>query len=250
MLFVCVFAYNNHDESISHCCSPFSGALVGTYFILVSFCINGKENCRLRKFLPRISHSRAHSAAETPTATIKGTLLLPDATPVNMTRVALNAGEQLTYSRLDGTFAFYNVPPGVHLVDVYSHELMFGQVKIQLLEDSMDAPKCIEYAYPGANKQPIAHPLVLTASASYEYFEQRPGFSIFSLLKNPMLLMMVFSVGLMYLMPKMMENMDPEEQERMRKQMEMQKDPSAMLTNLFGMGEQEPVKPVRRNKRD
>lgn len=189
--------------------------------------------------------------APTATATIKGTLLLPDDTPVNMTRLSLNAGEQLTYSRLDGTFAFYNVPPGVHLVDVHSHTLMFSQVKIQLLEDSMDKPKCIEYAYPGANKQPIAHPLVLTAHATYEYFEQRPGFSIFSLLRNPMLLMMLFTVGMMYLMPKMMENLEPEEKEKMRAQMEMQKDPTKMLSHLFGLGEEEePAKPARRTKRD
>lgn len=189
--------------------------------------------------------------APTATATIKGTLLLPDDTPVNMTRLSLNAGEQLTYSLLDGTFAFYNVPPGVHLVDVHSHTLMFSQVKIQLLEDSMDKPKCIEYAYPGANKQPIAHPLVLTAHATYEYFEQRPGFSIFSLLRNPMLLMMLFTVGMMYLMPKMMENLEPEEKEKMRAQMEMQKDPTKMLSHLFGLGEEEePAKPARRTKRD
>jgi hypothetical protein len=189
--------------------------------------------------------------APTATATIKGTLLLPDDTPVNMTRLSLNAGEQLTYSRLDGTFAFYNVPPGVHLVDVHSHTLMFSQVKIQLLEDSTDIPKCIEYAYPGANKQPIAHPLVLTAHATYEYFEQRAGFSIFSLLRNPMLLMMLFTVGMMYLMPKMMENLEPEEKEKMRAQMEMQKDPTKMLSHLFGLGEEEePAKPARRTKRD
>lgn len=169
---------------------------------------------------------------------------------MNATRVALNAGEQLTYSRLDGTFAFYNVPPGVHLIDVYNHEYMFSQVKIQLLPESMDAPKCIEYAYPGANKQSIPHPLTLTALAKYQYFEQRPGFSIFSLLKNPMLLMMIFSVGLMYAMPKMMEGLEPEEQERMRKQMEMQKDPTKMIASLFGGQQEEPVQPVRRKKRD
>ena len=166
-----------------------------------------------------------------------------------MTRVSLNAGEQHTYSRLDGTFAFYNVPPGVHLVDVYSHEFMFSQVKIQLLEGFMDAPKCIEYAYPGANKQSVAHPLILTAYATYEYFENRPGFSILALLKNPMLLMMIFSVGLMYVMPKMMENLDPEEQERMRAQMEMQKDPTKLLSTLFGMGQPEVIQPVRKEKR-
>jgi hypothetical protein len=114
----------------------------------------------------------------------------------------------------------------------------------------MAAPKCIEYAYPGANKQPISHPLVLTAHATYEYFEPRPGFSVLSLLRNPMLLMMLFSVGLMYVLPKMMENLEPEEQERMRAQMEMQKDPTKMLSQLFGMGEEKPTKPARRNKRD
>ena len=216
---------------------------VGKCLCLETFFINQK----LTK-----NHHAISAAAATPTATIKGTLLLPDDTPVNMTRVSLNAGEQQTYSRLDGTFAFYNVPPGVHVVDVMSHQFLFSQVKIQLLQDSMDAPKCIQYAYPGANKQPIGHPLVLTATATYEYFEKRPGFSIFSLLKNPMLLMMVFSVGMMFLMPKMMENLDPEEQEQMRKQMEMQKDPTKLLSNMFGMGEaqEKTIKPVKRGKRD
>ena len=167
-----------------------------------------------------------------------------------MTRISLDAGEQMTYSRLDGTFAFYDVPPGVHLVDVHSHTYMFSQVKIQLLEDSMDAPKCIEYAFPGASKQAIPHPLVLTAHATYEYFEPRPRFSILSLLKNPMLLMMIFSAGLMYMMPKMMEGLEPEEQERMRKQMEMQKDPQKLMASLFGMGEEEPPPKTRRSKKE
>jgi hypothetical protein len=67
-----------------------------------------------------------------------------------------------------------------------------------------------------------------------------------------MLLMMVFSVGMMFLMPKMMENLDPEEREQMRKQMEMQKDPTKMLSSMFGMGgeQEKTIKPVKRGKRD
>lgn len=45
---------------------------------------------------------------------------------------------------------------------------------------------------------------------------------------------MVFTVGLMYYMPKMMEGLEPEERERMQKQMAMQQNPSAMLGELFG----------------
>jgi len=98
----------------------------------------------------------------------------------------------------------------------------------------MDAPKCIEYVYPGAPKQAIPHPLLLTAHAKYEYFEKRPGFSFSSLLKNPMMLMMLVSVGLMAVMPKMMENLDDDQKDQMKRQMEMQTDPSKMLTQLWG----------------
>ena len=44
---------------------------------------------------------------------------------------------------------------------------------------------------------------------------------------------MVFTVGLMYFMPKMMEGLEPEERERMQRQMEMQQNPSAMIGELF-----------------
>ena len=111
---------------------------------------------------------------------------------------------------------------------------------------------CIEYTYPGAAKKPISHPLVLNVIATYEYFEVKRGFSIFSIFKNPMFLMMAFSVGLMVLMPKMMEGMDPEEKELMRKQMEMQKNPtqmfSEMMGGLTGTGEEEQTKQTKKIK--
>eukprot|EP00591_Stephanopyxis_turris_P007465 CAMPEP_0195511760 /NCGR_PEP_ID=MMETSP0794_2-20130614/3972_1 /TAXON_ID=515487 /ORGANISM="Stephanopyxis turris, Strain CCMP 815" /LENGTH=229 /DNA_ID=CAMNT_0040639417 /DNA_START=95 /DNA_END=784 /DNA_ORIENTATION=+ len=173
----------------------------------------------------------------TPTTTIRGKLRLPNDTPVNTTRVTLNNNEYTTYTQSDGSFAFYNVPPGVHLLDVQSLTHLFSHVKIQLLESAMTAgegPKCIEYAYPGAPKQAIPHPLLLTAHAKYQYFEPRQGFSILSILKNPMLLMMLVSGVLMFMMPKMMENLDPEQKEQMQKQMEMQSDPQKMLSQLWG----------------
>jgi hypothetical protein len=100
----------------------------------------------------------------------------------------------------------------------------------------------------------MEYPLVLNAWATYDYFEVKRGFSILSIFKNPMILMMVASVGLMYWMPKLMEGMEPEERERMKKQMEMQKDPSKMLGQLFGGGgggaeEEEEPSPRSRQQR-
>jgi hypothetical protein len=132
---------------------------------------------------------------------------------------------------------------------------MFSQVKIQLLADSMDQPRCIEYYYPGAQKSPITHPLLLTALATPQYFEPKKSFSPFVLLKNPMVIMMIFSVGLMVVMPQMMQNLDPEQKEQMRKQMEVQQDPSKMLNQLWGdfSGKKEEPKEgkvIRRVKRE
>jgi hypothetical protein len=49
-----------------------------------------------------------------------------------------------------------------------------------------------------------------------------------------MVLMMLFSVGMMFVMPKMMEGLDPEEKARMKQQMEAQKDPTQMFSQMWG----------------
>ena len=186
----------------------------------------------------------AHSLADLPVSNLEGVLKFPDMTPFNLTaRITLDHDEYTTYSRSDGSFVIYNVKPGIHQLDIHDLNFHFSQVKVQLLEESMDAPKCLEYAYPGAAKKSIPYPLVLTAHASYQYFEARKGFSIFTIFKNPMFLMMAFSVGMMFVMAKMMENLEPEEKARMQQQMEMQKDPTKMLSQLWGdmTGDQEPA---------
>ena len=172
-------------------------------------------------------------------ATIQGTLSLPPHTTtgtttgplptLNATRVTLNAGEYSTYTTASNTFAFHNIPTGVHSLTVHHPIYHFSQVKIQVTEDI----KCIEYMYAGAQKRSIEHPLELSALATIDYFEPKPSFSPFRMLKNPMVLLMLFSVVMMVVMPNMMNNLDPEQKEQMKKQMEMQQDPSKMLSSLW-----------------
>jgi len=183
----------------------------------------------------------ALGSEEIPTTVIRGKLEVKEgtrnnlvSTPIKSTLITLDNGEKITYSREnDGSFVFYEVKPGIHLLDVQSDSYLFSQVKIQVDSDSTSV-KCIEYVYPGAMKQPLPHPLLLQGHAKFNYFEARPGFSPFSMLRNPMVLMMLFSVFIMVLMPKMMENLDDDQKEQMQRQMEMQNDPSKMLSNLWG----------------
>lgn len=190
--------------------------------------------------------------ADSTVRNLEGVLKFPDMSPFNLTaHITLNHDEYSTYARSDGSFVIYNVKAGIHQLDIHTTNFHFSQVKVQLLEESMDAPKCLEYAYPGATKKSIAYPLLLTAHASYQYFEARKGFSVFSILKNPMFLMMAVSVGFMFVMPKMMENLEPEEKARMQQQMEMQKDPTKMLASLWGdvTGGQEPDNAIKGKKK-
>jgi len=177
------------------------------------------------------------TADDAPKTQIKGKLEFPTGTVKTFnitTKITLNHGEYTTYSRRDGSFVIYDVGPGIHQLDIDSKSYHFPQVKIQILEDSMDAPKCLEYAFPGAQKRALKYPLVINPKGTYQYFETKKGFSIFSLMRNPMVLMMLFSVGLMVAMPYMMEGLDPEEKARMKEQMKAQQDPSAMLTQMWG----------------
>eukprot|EP00535_Pseudo-nitzschia_heimii_P010526 CAMPEP_0197173098 /NCGR_PEP_ID=MMETSP1423-20130617/151_1 /TAXON_ID=476441 /ORGANISM="Pseudo-nitzschia heimii, Strain UNC1101" /LENGTH=197 /DNA_ID=CAMNT_0042621857 /DNA_START=123 /DNA_END=716 /DNA_ORIENTATION=+ len=168
-------------------------------------------------------------------------------------KITLNHGEYTTYSQTDGSFVVYDVGPGIHQIDIDSKTYHYPQIKVQLLEDSMDAPNCLEYAHPGAPKRIVNYPLVISPKGSYQYFEAKRGFSLFSLLRNPMVLMMLFSVGLMVAMPYMMEGLDPEEKARMKEQMKNQQDPTAMFSQMWGdmtgAGEAEPSKSKKERKR-
>jgi hypothetical protein len=185
---------------------------------------------------PPVASSSSSSSAKW--GSIHGRIRLPDPSQsLNSTRIILNDGmTHSTYTLPDGSFVFHRVNPGVHLLDVQSRVHHFSQVKVQILPESMDSPRCVEYVYPGATKQVVPHPLELTAHASYEYYEPRQGFSLMSILKNPMLLMMIVSVGGMVMMPKIMEGLDPEQKELMQKQMSMQQDPSKVRRENLGKG--------------
>jgi ER membrane protein complex subunit 7 len=180
------------------------------------------------------------------TITVHGRLQFPDKTPYNTTtKISVNHGESITYSRTDGNFTLYDLTPGIYLIDVLSVNHHFSQVKCQykpddadVLENKKPALSCLEYVYPGAPKRVLDQILVIHALAEIQYFEERKSgwLMVTSMVKNPMLLMMIVMVGMMYMMPKLMEDMNPEERAQMKKQMALQQDPVKMLGEMFTGG--------------
>ncbi|OVA05863.1 protein of unknown function DUF2012 [Macleaya cordata] len=73
--------------------------------------------------------------------------------------------------------------------------------------------------------------LVLEPLREEQYYEMREPFSVMSLVKSPMGLMVGFMLLVVFIMPKLMENMDPEEMRRAQEEMRNQGVPS--LANLL-----------------
>ena len=95
------------------------------------------------------------------------------------------------------------------------------------------------------SRQPLPFPLPLEPLvAKPTFFEKREGFQWSAMLMNPMVLMMGVTVLIMFVFPKMMANMDPEqlkEMQSMQSGMADMLNPDKARAALEGKGEAKPA---------
>lgn len=142
-------------------------------------------------------------------------------------KVVLNAGQKVAFIRPDGYFAFYGVPAGTHLIEVVALGYFFSPVRVDVsarLHGQVQATLT-------ENRRSLSEPLILEPLREEYYFEKREPFSLIGLLKSPMGLMMGFMIVAVFLLPKLMENIDPEEMKRVQE--EMRNQPAPSLTNFL-----------------
>ncbi|CAO3642115.1 unnamed protein product [Cunninghamella echinulata] len=112
--------------------------------------------------------------------------------------------------REDGSFSFYNVAPGSYLLEVNNIDYIFPKLRVNVKENEVDG------AYVGVGigwdktGYAVPHPFELKAKVEADYFMPRQGFNVLGMFKNPMFLMLGFSGIMLFIMPKMLQNMDPE----------------------------------------
>jgi len=169
--------------------------------------------------------------------TVLGKVKIPQNPRPPTMQVVLNDGSSLelqTMTRVDGSFALDNVPAGIYTLQVVSTMYHFGKYKLEV--NGAGRIRAVLYPYVGADRVSAKHPLRIAPQAQRGYFEARPVVGLGYFLKNPMMLMMLFSVGMMYLMPKMMPT-DPEELKKMQEeQAEMMKSAGGGgLAKMFGL---------------
>ncbi|KXS10881.1 hypothetical protein M427DRAFT_138792 [Gonapodya prolifera JEL478] len=153
------------------------------------------------------------------TREVKGRLLVPETRDVASvigvdTEVTLDFGRYKAGVRRDGGFIIRNVPSGTYILEVVSATHAFDRlwIEVDTAEGIVRASQYIPAAeYDPLLKRTVPYPVELTAKGQYEYFHVREGFNYMALLQNPMMLMAVASIAMIYLLPKMMEGIPPEE---------------------------------------
>eukprot|EP00249_Psilotum_nudum_P007304 c20464_g1_i1 orf=349-966(-) len=142
-------------------------------------------------------------------------------------KVILNGGQRVAFIRPDGYFAFHGVPAGTHLVEVVAMGFFFSPVRVDVsarLHGQVQATLT-------ENRKSLGEFLTLEPLREEQYYEKREPFSLMGLLKSPMGLMVGFMLVAVVLLPKLMENIDPEEMKRV--QSEMRNQPTPSFSNLL-----------------
>ncbi|RGP62830.1 er membrane complex subunit [Fusarium longipes] len=165
---------------------------------------------------------------------------LPASTHATLSSAGVHISAPLSSAN---TFVFHNVTPGSYLADVHCPTDAFHPLRIDVqLEESGDEGIVRAWETFRGNDWNNKGEVVsvkegskgrgfeIRAIGGKNYFMERPQFSVFSILKNPMILMAVVSLVLMVGMPKLMDSMDPE----MRAEFEEQRKNSALSGVMSG----------------
>lgn len=117
---------------------------------------------------------------------------------------------QKTYLRQsDGHFSFSNVTEGNYLLVLNSVTLTTGRerLKITLTKEKITVNKVFDGHDWTTDVGPLVdYPIVISPIKRQDYVQAKESFGIFGMLKSPMNLLMLGSVLLVFLLPKLMES--------------------------------------------
>ncbi|KAI9669213.1 MAG: hypothetical protein M1817_004708 [Caeruleum heppii] len=114
-----------------------------------------------------------------------------------------------------GTFHFRNLTAGSYLLDVAAADFVFEVLRVDVTDGERDEEikvyatrRGIEWENRGVERR--ERPVQVLVLGRKEYYSKREGFSPMSFLKNPMILIAILGMAVMFGMPYLIENMDPE----------------------------------------
>lgn len=155
-------------------------------------------------------------------------------TYVELTRKGLRGPEvDHAYLRDNGQFETPDLREGSYLLELRSVALSAPEnYRIDVVNDTVQAYK----VFPGhdylADPGPVVSvPLVISPVFRPTYLMPREQFSLFSMLSNPMMLMSIAALAMVFIIPKLSENIDPEALKETQMQQQQQQVQQAQRAN-------------------
>eukprot|EP00123_Amoebidium_parasiticum_P022077 comp7918_c0_seq1/m.3478 comp7918_c0_seq1/g.3478 ORF comp7918_c0_seq1/g.3478 comp7918_c0_seq1/m.3478 type:complete len:203 (-) comp7918_c0_seq1:291-899(-) len=130
-------------------------------------------------------------------------------------RVLLDGGAQVAFLDAENNFSFKDVSEGWHLVEVSNPAHVYHTARVWVSKEQVKARIANFLGRPDRGIE-VNYPLHLRPTSEIHYFKEREKWSPLDLVKNPMILMLLFTGAMGFGLPKMMENMDPEMVEEMK----------------------------------
>ncbi|KAF4572755.1 hypothetical protein EYR40_004163 [Pleurotus pulmonarius] len=155
---------------------------------------------------------------------VKGDILWNDICPgpekLGRSKVVLDEGQYYGGIQQDGKFTIPDVPAGTYVLSVLTHDFVFDQLRVDILNTTPPAVEVHPYI-PGTPLNPpssviLPHPISLVARQKHDYFVAHESFSLLAMFKNPMMMIMLVTAVMAIGTPYLMKNMDPEALEEMR----------------------------------
>jgi Protein of unknown function (DUF2012). len=119
----------------------------------------------------------------------------------------------VSYLDSKGNFEIFNVKDGVHVLEIIDPSFVYKTFILKVQGEFVYAREANNYK--GNN---VGYPLKIQTERRQVFFEEREGFSIWSILMNPMLMMSLLMIGIAFISPKL--KLDPDQMNEMK---EMQK---------------------------
>ncbi|KAJ6604351.1 hypothetical protein DFH09DRAFT_1122387 [Mycena vulgaris] len=142
----------------------------------------------------------------------------PDITSLGPANVVLDAGKYRGNVLRDGRFLIPDVPIGTYILSVVSHDFVFDQLRVDVLESAFEV-RPYSVGTPLNPASPILLPQIsMPPRVKHVYFVPLDSFNILGMLQNPMMLMLLFGGVMVMAMPYLMKNMDPETMKEFKEQ--------------------------------
>ncbi|KAJ2783187.1 hypothetical protein H4R18_001854 [Coemansia javaensis] len=133
-------------------------------------------------------------------------------------QVVVNGGERRAFIQSDGAFVVDGLSAGDSLLEISSAAYAFPKLHVRIAADGDGgdgrASVAARYVQAGAKWDDAApvlpYPLQIAATARYDFYTPRQGFSIVAMFSNPYMLMVGASLAAVFILPRLQANMDPE----------------------------------------